>query len=573
MLPAALSPLWSLMSADEIWILVSNAALLLALAALYDSVLQQSARFLPLKKILVGAVIGTIAITLMLNPWRVSPGVVFDTRSILLSVTALFFGVLPALIAALMAALYRIFMGGAGVVPGVAVIFSSVLIGLGWRSYRPQWRKAFGRIELYLFGCTVHIVMLVCMLLLPWPVAGNVLAIIALPVLLIYPVVTVLLGMLLERKLSQREAECLVGVRERRFRKMIEKSGDIILLVDPLGRINYASESVTRVLGYSVEEMLGRGPTEHVHPVDLPMAREVLSALQGRPGESRSIRFRVGHRDGHWLWLEMVVTNLLEDPAVGAFVVNARDLSERQQIETRFEQRVKERTGELEKAKSELESFSYAVSHDMRKFLKAIDGSSKILLEGYAEVLSDEGRRLLDMVRGNAQRMDERINALLAFSSAGRVELQTSPIDMTRLARSAYDEVVPESIRDHCECTIAPLPTSSGDSDLLRLVWSNLLFNAISCCEGRQMRRIEVGGYEKPGHRVYFVRDNGGGFNLKLADKQFGVFQPLHGAEEVAGTGMGLVIVKQIVERHGGEVWAEGEENKGATFYFSLPER
>ncbi|OHB30413.1 MAG: hypothetical protein A2X84_08145 [Desulfuromonadaceae bacterium GWC2_58_13] len=330
------------MSAEGIWSLISNAALLLALGALYDAVLQQSDRLLHLKKLLVGAVIGTIGITIMLHPWPLFPGLVFDTRSILLSVTALFFGVVPAVIAALMTALFRVFQGGIGVAPGVAVITSSVLIGLGWRRYRPQWQKTFGRIELYLFGCIVHIVMLMCMLLLPWSMASRTLAHLTIPVLLVYPLATVLLGLLLERKLTQREAEFLVRDRERRFCKMIEQGCDIILLVDSQGRISYASESIVRILGYPVTEVLGRGPTENVHPVDAPILLDVLASLRGSPGASRSIRFRVRHREGYWLWLDMTVTNLLHDPAVEAFVVNARDLSDRKRIEMNLEQQVDE---------------------------------------------------------------------------------------------------------------------------------------------------------------------------------------------------------------------------------------
>ncbi len=735
------------MSADGIWIIVSNAALLLALGALYDVVPQPSARLLPLKNLLVGAVIGTIGGTLMLNPLHFAPGVFFDTRSILLSVAALFFGAIPAVIAALMTSLFRVFQGGAGVVPGVAVIASSVLIGLGWRRYRPQWQKTFGRIELYMFGCVVHVVMLLCMLLLPLEMAGMVLANITLPVLLVYPVVTVLLGMLLERKLSHREAECLVRASERRFRKMIEQSGDIILRVDPQGRISYASDSIMRILGYPAEEMLGTGPAEIVHPVDIPIFMDVLSSLQGLPGECRAVRFRVRHRDGRWLWLDMTVTNLLEDPAVGAFVVNARDLCERRLIEVKLqqlalaevaalyetarkinaslafeqvaesvvnsvletlkpdlallflcqgdalilqahapeqgglqhdntpdhclgeclcglaassgrpvysrdirvdprctwqeckkagvislaaiplrsgsqvigvlslatvterdfeqqatflealadqlatglrnallheeiqrhavelEQRVTERTSQLGAANRELEAFSYSVSHDLRAPLRAIDGFSRIVLEEHGAALSAEGQRLLNIVRDNAQKMDELITNLLEFSRVGRGELKIARIDMTEQARSAYDEVVPDDIRDRDECFISPLPASSGDPSLLHLVWSNLLSNAVKYSGGRKVRHIEVGGYEESGRKVYFVRDNGVGFNPEYADKLFGVFQRLHRDEEFAGTGVGLAIVKRIIDRHGGEVWAEGEENNGATFYFSLPER
>lgn len=330
------------MSAEDIWSLISNAALLLALGVLYDVVLQQSSRLLPLKNFLIGAVIGTIGITIMSHPWALAPGLFFDTRTILLSVTSLFFGVVPAVVAAFVTILFRVFQGGVGVAPGVASITSAVLIGLAWRHFRPQWQKTFGGIELYLFGCVVHVVMLMCMLFLPWPMASRTLTQIALPVLLIYPLGTVLLGMLLERQLSHREAESLLQSSERRFRKMIEKSGDMIVLINAQGRIVYVSESIQRILGYPIEEVLGRAATENVHPVDVTLWLDVLSSLRNTASGSRSVRIRVRHRDGRWLWLDINLTNLLNDPTVEALVVNARELGGRHPADADFEQRAAE---------------------------------------------------------------------------------------------------------------------------------------------------------------------------------------------------------------------------------------
>jgi len=238
-----------------------------------------------------------------------------------------------------------------------------------------------------------------------------------------------------------------------------------------------------------------------------------------------------------------------------------------------LEAQVAQRTKALEGTNAELESFSYSVSHDLRAPLRAIHGFARILLEDHHAQLDPEAQRLLGVIDQNTRRMGQLIDDLLAFSRLGRTDLTTEPVDMKELTRLVADDVQrAESDRNGTlEIRIDPLPPARGDRGLLRQVISNLMLNAAKFTRGRPSARIEVGSHPNGDEVVYYVKDNGAGFDGRYADKLFGVFQRLHSAEEFDGTGVGLAIVKRIVQRHGGRVWAEGAVNQGATFYFTLP--
>jgi len=238
-----------------------------------------------------------------------------------------------------------------------------------------------------------------------------------------------------------------------------------------------------------------------------------------------------------------------------------------------LEAQVAQRTKALEGTNAELESFSYSVSHDLRAPLRAIHGFARILLEDHHAKLDPEAQRLLGVIDQNTRRMGRLIDDLLAFSRLGRTDLTTGPVDMKELTQLVADEVqrVESNRNGSLEIRIEPLPPARGDRGLLRQVMSNLLLNAAKFTRGRPSARIEVGSKPNGDQTVYYVKDNGAGFDARYADKLFGVFQRLHSAEEFDGTGVGLAIVKRIVQRHGGRVWAEGAVNQGATFYFTLP--
>ena len=240
-----------------------------------------------------------------------------------------------------------------------------------------------------------------------------------------------------------------------------------------------------------------------------------------------------------------------------------------------LERRVIERTGQLEAANKDLEGFSYSVSHDLRAPLRAIDGFSNILLEDYADKIDAEGRRLLVVVRNNTEKMARLIDDILAFSRVGRRDLTLAENDMEALVRAVFAELMPEGRTVNLR--LAPLPSACADPAMIRQVWVNLLSNAVKFTRPREVAEIEVSGQggnnEGVDELVYRVKDNGVGFDPRYLDKLFGVFQRLHGAEEFDGTGIGLAIVKRIIDKHGGRVWAESQPGAGASFHFALPRR
>jgi light-regulated signal transduction histidine kinase (bacteriophytochrome) len=241
------------------------------------------------------------------------------------------------------------------------------------------------------------------------------------------------------------------------------------------------------------------------------------------------------------------------------------------QLNEELELRVKSRTAQLEAANKELEAFSYSVSHDLRAPLRAIDGFSRIMLEEYAAKLDEEGRRLLDVIRDNTHKMGQLIDDLLAFSRLSRQQMAFAPVELAALAAAVFAELKSPEKGRKIELEIAALPAAFGDRSMLRLVLQNLLANAIKFTRPRSRARIGLTGRAGKGETVYRVKDNGVGFDMKYADKLFGVFQRLHDSKEFEGTGVGLAIVQRIVQRHDGRVWAESGKDGGATFYFALP--
>jgi signal transduction histidine kinase len=236
-----------------------------------------------------------------------------------------------------------------------------------------------------------------------------------------------------------------------------------------------------------------------------------------------------------------------------------------------LEQRVAMRTSQLEAANQELEGFAYSVSHDLRVPLRAIDGFSRLVLKQYEGRLDDEGKRLLNVVRDNTVKMGRLIDDILAFSRAGRLEIKTAETDMEALVRDVWQELGPSVAGREVHLDIKPLPKTHGDPAMLRQVWANLLGNAVKFTRSKPLAQIEIEGKIEGTECIYGIRDNGAGFDQQYVHKLFGVFQRLHGVDEFEGTGIGLAIVKRIIDRHGGRIWAEGRVGEGAVFHFALP--
>ncbi len=240
-------------------------------------------------------------------------------------------------------------------------------------------------------------------------------------------------------------------------------------------------------------------------------------------------------------------------------------------LNTELEQRVLERTKQLETANNELEAFAFSVSHDLRAPLRAIAGFSRYLLEDYGSKFDQDGKKLLDLIRGNTQKMDQLITDILALSRVSRSEHKASRIEMTKMVISMLNETVADEKLREIKVCIDELPDAVADPTYMKQVWINLISNAVKFSSKKKNPEISIRGFLKDGFNIYSISDNGVGFNSEYKNKLFGVFQRLHKSDEFEGTGVGLAIVQRIIHRHGGEVWANGEEGQGATFYFSLP--
>jgi PAS domain S-box-containing protein len=243
-------------------------------------------------------------------------------------------------------------------------------------------------------------------------------------------------------------------------------------------------------------------------------------------------------------------------------------------INEELESKVQERTEQLREANRQLESFSYSVSHDLQAPLRSISGFARILKEDYSSIVKDkEFDRVADRVIANAVKMEKLINDLLHFSKMERKELSKSMVNMGDLVNEIMHELSSQESKRKLDIAVSDLESVQGDPSMIRQVWINLLSNALKYTRKREVAQIKVGCSHENGTVCYFVCDNGAGFDMTYADKLFGVFQRLHTASEFEGTGVGLALVKSIVQRHGGRIWAESELDKGTTFYFSLPNK
>jgi light-regulated signal transduction histidine kinase (bacteriophytochrome) len=262
--------------------------------------------------------------------------------------------------------------------------------------------------------------------------------------------------------------------------------------------------------------------------------------------------------------------DILANTAASAFEADSL-LTQLRSMNQDLERRVQERTLELEASNADLESFSYSVSHDLRAPLRAIDGFCQILVSEYAREIPEEARDLLAKVCTAVARMQRLIDDLLHLARFSRQPLEAQRVDMTDLARRVASSLEQQSRDRRVQLEIASLPDCHGDGSLLEQVLMNLLSNAYKFTATRDPARIEVGAFGQNNEQVYFVRDNGVGFDMQYADKLFGVFQRMHTQAQFPGTGIGLSIVHRIIRRHGGRTWAESRPQEGTTLYFSLP--
>ncbi len=350
---------------------------------------------------------------------------------------------------------------------------------------------------------------------------------------------------------------------EEKFRSLLDAAPDATVIVNDKGAIQMINQQTEKLFGYSRAELVG-------HPVELLIPGE----LESKHAQHRADFFKTPkvRTMGAGIELNAIKKNGMRFPVEislspiqteeGLWVsASVRDISLRKGLEN-----------ELKKSNAELEAFTYSVSHDLRAPLRGIIGFTTILEEDYSSKLDNEARRITSVIKNNTLKMGLLIDDLLSFSRMGKQELTKSRIDTAGMVNEIVDELSQQNKRDAViHWNIQSLPFVNADRNTIRQVWINLISNAIKYSGNKKEPYIEIGSDSINGKMAFYVKDNGVGFDAAYKHKLFKVFQRLHGPEEFEGTGVGLALVEKIVSRHGGKVWADGEVDKGACFYFSLP--
>lgn len=370
-------------------------------------------------------------------------------------------------------------------------------------------------------------------------------------------------GMLIKLELQRKELVESNSALEKSS-ILINNCLDIICTIDAeTFKFDAYNVAMTSVLGYSAEEITNQTLLFFLNDAD----KERIQQLKKSNEDTLFFETKIVCKDQSYKWLQWNIV-----VKAGKWFSNARDITERKIKDdeiSRLNQDLQENIQQLEIANKELESFSYSVSHDLRAPLRSVNNYAQMLEDSFASQMDEKSTKLLGNIKRNAFKMDALIDDLLAFSRLGRKAVQKQSINMTELMKHTYTEL--QTPLQKGELVIDTLPDIEADYNLLRQVVVNLLSNAIKYSGKIEHPIIQIGFTKKENMVVYFVKDNGAGFDMEYSDKLFGVFQRLHSTKEFEGTGVGLAIVKRIIEKHGGMVWADSKVGEGATFYFSLP--
>jgi PAS domain S-box-containing protein len=371
---------------------------------------------------------------------------------------------------------------------------------------------------------------------------------------------------------ERNQAETALRLSEEKFSKAFSASlNPICILTLNGGKFTEVNDSYLQFTGYSREEIIGRNAAELNLWVNKEESRDILKKLLEK---GKVFNFEINSRmksgEIRTALLSSEIINISGDPCM---ILVLTDISERKRAEEKLKHTLtslEQSSTRLEAANKELEAFSYSVSHDLRSPLRSIDGFSQAMLEDYADVLDETGRKYLKRLRNASQKMGELIDGLLKLSRLSRSEMSWEQVDLSSLASEIVSRLQETQPKQKAEISISSGLTASGDPQLLRVLLENLLGNAWKFTAKVPLVKIEFGAVRNGTNKTFFVKDNGAGFDMSYVDKLFGVFQRLHDVTDFPGTGIGLATVRRIINRHGGTVRAEGEVGNGATFYFTL---
>ncbi len=384
----------------------------------------------------------------------------------------------------------------------------------------------------------------------------------------------------LERTIEEREkAEKELGRSELKYKKLYDGMMDGFVISSIEGKILEFNNAFASMLMYDYEELKSKDINDLTPAKWHDEEKRIINNQVFGSGYSETYEKEMIKKDGSIFPVELrthlIVNDKNQKEGMWAII---KDITERKKIELmsqklneELEQRVKERTSQLKILNQELEAFSYSVSHDLRTPLRIISGYSKILFEEYANELSDDAKTLLEGITKNTNNMSCLIDDLLEFSKLNRKEVALTEINFEKIFKEVFNEIPISAIKDKVIINISKLPVVKGDKALLKQVAANFISNAVKFSSKVENPEINVSANIENGMAVFCIKDNGVGFDMNYSGKLFGVFQRLHKQNEYEGTGVGLAIVKRIINRHGGKVWAESELNRGSSFYFSLP--
>lgn len=377
----------------------------------------------------------------------------------------------------------------------------------------------------------------------------------------------------------RRETEAALHDSERRNSTLVSAMTSVLWNADGKGRFVGEQASWARYTGQTREQYLQLGWLDAFHADDRAAIGQVWSHVESAP-DAFELEARLYHQaTGRNHYVSVRAVPIIEtDGGIVEWIGTVTDIdnerraeNELRQLNAELEQRVTSRTQELEAANKELEGFSYSVSHDLRAPLRIITGFSEMLQESHGQLFDDEGKRRIGIILKEAHRMGLLIDDLLAFARLGRQSIRLTELDMKSQANAMFERLTSQHDGPPIDFHVGALPNAYADRALLEQVWANYLSNAIKFSSKKERSVIEVNAISDEREHVFFVRDNGAGFDPRYQSKLFGVFQRLHNLTEFPGNGVGLALVHRIITRHGGRVWAESAPDHGATFYFTLP--